>query len=373
MMLSQEQVDYCMECGVCTGSCPVSRVVPTFSPRQMIKRTLMEKPEEVARSREVWACLTCGRCSTRCPVQIDIPEFARGHRVTARNDGHAPQVTHHGVLQTITGMQTNANIKQNRTGWAEETGKFVSTGDYFYFVGCSPYFDAALKFGAPSLEASKSVLKLLNRMGIEPVISNDECCCGHDALWSGDEATFKKLAARNLEVIRGSGARTVIFNCPEGYVTFKDSYRKHFGDLPFEVIHMSEFLARELPAANVSFKPVSNGSSVVTYQDPCRLGRYAGIYDAPRELLKMVPEVKFAEMERSRENALCCGTSAWIECSSCSKAMQIERLNEALRTGARTLVTACPKCQIHLACAMSGTEIDVNIVDLYAFVLDAMS
>lgn len=371
MKLSQEQINYCMECGVCTGSCPVSRVLPTFSPRQMIKRTLMDRDETVLQGRELWACLTCARCSVRCPVQIDFPEFARTHRELARKEGNLPHLTHHGTLQAISSLQTR-NVKQHRTDWAKEVGKFQPTGDIFYFVGCAPYFDVALPFGGGSLETAKSILVILNRMGIVPVMSEDERCCGHDALWSGDEATFRKLAEKNLEAIRASGAKAVLFGCPEGYTTFKHQIPKHFGKLPFEVLHITEFLAQELPGAGISFLPVSDEDGAVTYQDPCRLGRNAGIYEPPRDLLKLIPEIRFEEMGRNRENALCCGTSAWIECTKCSKSMQIERLEEAVGTGARTLITTCPKCRIHLTCAQHDTDMNLNIADLYTFLLKYM-
>jgi heterodisulfide reductase subunit D len=371
MILSQEQINYCMECGVCTGSCPVSRVIPTFSPRQMIKRALMDRDDTVLDGHELWACLTCARCSVRCPVQIDFPEFARTYREKARTRGNLPQLSHHGTLQSITSLQTR-NVKQHRTDWAREVGKFREAGDLFYFVGCAPYFDATLPYGSTSLESAKSILKLLNRMGVEPVMSDNERCCGHDALWSGDEATFRKLAERNLETIRASGARTVLFGCPEGYTTFKHQIPKYFGELPFEVLHATEFLARELPNAGLSFKPQNGNGSVVTYQDPCRLGRGAGIYEPPRELLKLVPDIQFEEMGRNRENSVCCGTSSWIECSHCSKTMQIERLEEAREAGAKTVITACPKCRIHLTCAQNNTELNLEISDLYTFLLNSV-
>jgi Fe-S oxidoreductase len=302
-------------------------------------------------------------------VQIDFPEFAREYRELARKEGNFPQRSHNGTLQAITALQTR-NISQRRTDWAKDAGRFQATGDILYFVGCAPYFDAALKYGFTSLEMAGDVLKLLNRMGIEPVISDNERCCGHDALWSGDQATFRRLAALNIEMIAASNAKTVIFSCPEGYTTFKTEIPKYFGKLPFEVLHVSEFLARELPGACLSFKPGENGDGVVTYQDPCRLGRKAGIYDAPRELIKLIPGVQLNEMGMSRENSACCGTSAWIECSDCSKTVQIERLEEAIGTGASALITACPKCRIHLTCAEQNTDITLKIKDLYSFLLD---
>jgi len=129
---------------------------------------------------------------------------------------------------------------------------------------------------------------------------------------------------------------------------------------------MTEFLVRELPQTGLTFQ--ASSAETVTYHDPCRLGRLAGIYEAPRQLLAMLPEVKLLEMERNRENALCCGTSAWMECSGYSKAIQTERMQEAIQTGAQTLITACPKCRIHLACAQSGTDINLKMVDLYTYI-----
>jgi heterodisulfide reductase subunit D len=369
--LTQRQINYCMECGVCTASCPVSRELPSFSPRQIIKRAMIDPDGDLLQSRELWACLTCARCSSRCPVEIDFPEFNRSYREKARKEGNLPLESHHGILQTVANLQTR-DIKQRRTAWAEGVGAFHETGEHFYFVGCLPYFDVTFRYlGVSSLDAGRSVLRLLNRMGVEPVISNDERCCGHDAFWSGNTATFKRLAERNIEVIIASGAKTVIFSCPEGYVTFRDHYPKYVGMLPFEILHLSQFLARELPGSGLSFEPPEDGT--ITYQDPCRLGRLAGIYGPPRELLGLIPGIKLVEMQRSRENALCCGTSAWMECSGCSKAMQIERLKEALATGAHTLVTACPKCQIHLTCAQQTAELDLKVRDLYTLLLDRLN
>ncbi len=370
MQLSQHQIDYCMECGVCTGSCPVSRVLPSFSPRQMIKENLKEPGDDTPLNPGVWACLSCGRCSERCPVEIDVPEFILNLRKKARDAGNFPLESHHGILQSIVDMQTG-DVQQKRTAWAEKAGSFSEKGEFFYFVGCLPYYEVVFSYlNVSPLQNAKAVLGILNKMGITPVISNDERCCGHDALWSGNEATFRKLAERNLEAIASSGAKTVLFSCPEGYTTFKKHYPKVCGELPFEVLHMTEFLARELPGSGISFKPSTNGA--LTYHDPCRLGRGAGLYEQPRELLHMIPGGSLTEMGRNRENALCCGTSAWMECSSCSKEMRIERLQEAVQTGATTLITACPKCQIHFTCARGTAEMDLEIKDIYSYLSENM-
>ena len=369
--LTKGQINYCMECGVCTASCPVSRELPTFSPRQFIKRAMMDPEGVLSEGRDLWACLTCARCSTRCPVEIKFPEFNRSFREKARREGNLPLESHNGVLQTIAELQTRG-IPQKRTAWAEGVGAFKQEkGEVMYFVGCLPYFDVLFQYLQISpLAMARSALRLLNRLNIEPVLSNKECCCGHDAFWSGNMDTFKALAVKNVEVIRKSGAKTVLFTCPEGYTTFKDQYPEYVGQLPFEVMHMTEFLVRELPKTNISFD--STRAEAVAFQDPCRLGRFAGLYDPPRDLLKLVPGTCLVEMDRNKENAMCCGTSAWMECSKCSKAIRVERLQEALCAGAQTLITACPKCNIHFTCSRSADQVNIKVTDLYTYLTDRM-
>ena len=109
MQLTEQQINYCMECGVCTGSCPVSYEWEHFSPRQMIRRSL-DKETPLSLTREVWACLTCARCSERCPVGIDFPEFIRSYRKEARDRDNPPRESHHGILQTISRLQQGSIV-----------------------------------------------------------------------------------------------------------------------------------------------------------------------------------------------------------------------------------------------------------------------
>lgn len=369
-LIDETKAYYCLDCGVCTGSCPVSRCSPTFSPRLMVEKALMGKAEDFLRDPDVWACLTCARCTHRCPANIEYLEFTRGIREEALKLGNQGMPAHSGILQSIMEVQASG-IKQNKIAWAKEAGNIAEKGEYFYFVGCLPYFGVIFKdFHPQPLDIGRNVIKILNKLGIEPVVSNDEKCCGHDMLWNGNIDTFKKLAAANIEVIKESGSKKVIFNCPEGYHIFKDYYPKYLGDLGFEVIHFYDFLAEKLKAGELGLEK-SNG--VVTYQDPCRLGRLAGIYNSPREIINGVA-TSFVEMERSGENSVCCGTTGWVNCSTCSREIQGNRLKEAMATGADTLVTACPKCNIHFNCAAGFIEgIDIKIKDLTEMVVSAMN
>jgi len=358
---------YCLDCGVCTSSCPVARVFPDFSPRQIIERSLYELEEPS--DETIWNCLTCAQCSVRCPANIDFPEFIRLMRDEAHALGFDGVPAHNGMLQTIMSIQTK-NVQQNRTFWVED-GKTQGTGDVFYFVGCRPYFDVIFRdIDAGSIKGPQNVLKILNACGVAPVVSNNERCCGHDALWNGNEEKFKHLARFNLDLIRSSGAKQVVFSCPEGYHTFKKHYPKYFGKLDFEPIHILDFLAGKIEEGAVRFS--ESEAKRVTYHDPCRLGRLAGIYDSPRKLMETIPGIELKEMPRSRENGVCCGTSGWMNCSSCSKEIQMQRLSEAAATGAGVLVTACPKCQIHFRCAKAAYNLEIEITDLYDLVADRL-
>jgi heterodisulfide reductase subunit D len=366
-LINTTKTYYCLDCGVCTGSCPVSRVFPEFSPRQIIERSLYGLEE--FSDQTIWNCLTCARCSVRCPANINFPEFIRLIRNEAHFMGFDGVPAHNGMLQTIMSIQTQ-DVQQHRMDWIQD-GKTQETGEIFYFVGCRPYFDVIFRdIDAGSITGAQNVLKILNACGVEPVVSNNERCCGHDALWNGNEETFKKLARLNLNLIRSSGAKQVIFSCPEGYHTVKNIYPKYFGELDFKPVHILDFLADKLREGVIQLE--ASGEDVVTFHDPCRLGRLAGIYDAPRKILETIPGIEFKEMPRSRENGICCGTSGWMNCSSCSKEIQLQRLKEAGDTGAGTLITACPKCQIHFRCTKAAFDLDIEITDLYDLVADRL-
>ena len=243
----------------------------------------MKSERNCSRDKDLWSCLTCGRCFERCPTNINFPEFMRNLREEAAKRALRPTLTHHGILQSIMDFQA-AGVKQKKTDWAREAGKIAETGEVFYFVGCMPYFSVIFRdIGVDSLSIGRNVIKILNASGVTPVVSDEETCCGHDMLWNGNPETFKKLAAKNIELIRRSGAKKVVFSCPEGYYTFKHHYPQYFRELGFEVVHFYDFVGQMI--ADGALK-LSDGARGYTYHDPCRLGRMAKIYESPRSILE---------------------------------------------------------------------------------------
>lgn len=354
----------CQDCARCTGVCPVARTGLGFSPRRLIRRAMDTDLDSLLANRALFACLACDRCAAVCKSGISISTAVLALRELALERGFRFEPAHDGMLQSLMRLQANSDRPQDRLGWLDDTVRVAVSGDTVYFVGCAPFFEPLFEhLGVRPLETARNAVRLLNAVGIEPVLLPDERCCGHDLLWQGDTAGFRRLAERNIEQLSAAGAETVVFACPEGLRTFRLDYPRLFGPLGFRSVHITELLLER------DFHPGSL-SAAVTFHDPCRLGRHLGIYDPPRRLLEAVPGLELREMPRARAAATCCGGTCWMECGAAVKSMQSARLAEAEATGADRLVTACPKCDIHFACALaapgcSGPRV-TNIVDLLA-------
>jgi len=372
--IKQTKAYYCLDCGKCTGNCPVSLFDAAYSPRVMVKSVLLGEGEKLGKTRLLWSCLSCKMCEERCPSDVHYIEFQRRIRAQYRDLGQREFCSHGGAFQALMRIMTAPKLKQNRLDWLTKDLALSKRDEVLYFVGCLPYFDAYFEdLEIHTLDTARSAIKIMNAMGIKPMLLENERCCGHDLVWAGDEDNFKRLAEHNIREIHRSKAKTVVFTCPEGYRTFKVDYPRYFGELKFDVLHLSE-----LVAGNKSQNPLSLGTldRTVTYHDPCRLGRHMGLYEPPRELLRSIGDLELREMYHSKHTAVCCGTSAWMNCDLASKQIQMMRLREAKETGAQILVTACPKCQIHLTCAMKDKHLsgslDIDIRDLITLVADSL-
>ena len=366
----------CIDCGICTGSCPVARVNGQFSPRMNVERVLVGLGEEVEMDREIWSCITCGLCTRRCPSTVDYLRFIQEARASSVNEGlDACIKTHTGIFAAMQRLQAHSEVRSNRISWLTDDLKVSEHGQWLYFTGCVPFFHSYFDgdgggLGGDLLETARGAVRLLNAAGIVPAVRADERCCGHDRLWAGDEATFAALSRANMRMIRESRAKYVVATCPECVRTLKRDYATLAGAPEVEVFHISEVVARLSAEGRLHFsaageQDASGEGGMVTFHDPCRLGRHLEIYEKPREALGLVPDLELVEMGRSREASTCCGTSCWINCDALSETIRLERLREAAATGAGTLVVACPKCQIHFRCSLSNhPEIELGVREM---------
>jgi heterodisulfide reductase subunit D len=273
-------------------------------------------------------------------------------------------------------IMTSPEVRTRKWDWVPEEIKIDDNSPVLFFGGCAPYFDAFFRhhLGIETTNILKDSLRLLNFFDIKPALLENERCCGHDLLWSGDEANFLKLAALNVDMIHSRNIEEVVTACPECFRTLSHDYRERGIPIRFKVTHIYDFLEREIDKGGVDFKKFRKN---ITYQDSCRLSRFDNRADLPRRLIKRLKPEGFNEMPEKGRAAVCCGNSAWIGCDSYSKALQVKRLRQALANGGNLLVTSCPKCQIHLRCAMEdpflGDELTMEIKDLTSIIAETIN
>jgi len=364
--IQETRVRLCLDCGKCTVVCPVAQCDPDFNPRLIVQRRLGmdgSSPDD----ETIWSCVNCYMCVERCNYRVGFPEFVNALRWEARSKGYQVQCAHGGALQALMHLMARPDLIQDRLGWLPPDIEVSSESDTVFFVGCAPYFDVIFEdLGARALQGTKGALRLLNRAGIPFRLLDNERCCGHDLLLQGDREGFAALARANIDELSRHGVRRVIVNCPEGYHTLKREYPAYIGGFDVEVVHLTELLA---PLVESGKLELGGLETRVTYHDPCMLGRCSGLYDEPRTLLQGVSGLRLAEMEQNREKALCCGASPWAHCGAVNRQIQEKRLSQAAATGAEVMVTACPKCRIHLSCAQqigAQTSSQVPIEDLFS-------
>lgn len=357
----------CVECGKCTTVCPIARFDTNFAPRTIVLRAMEGIVDNIAKDRDIWTCITCEQCNAMCPYKVDYSGFIRGMREEACEFGATPTCSQGGLIHSVQRIMARSNLKQKRLDWVKKDMKVADKGEVFYFVGCLPHYDAIF-YERPDLrlqDICESAVRIMNKAGVVPVVSNDEKCCGHDLNWTGDEDNFERLMEHNVELIKKSGAKKVVFTCAECYRTFNADYQDLMGDFEFELVHISDYIKELVDSDSLKLDDLSKAKFAFSYHDSCRLGRHSGIYDSPRELAKAFTGAKFVEMENTRDKAVCCGVSAWANCNSNAKKMQVERVMEAKRVGADRLLMFCPKCQIHMKCAIQDkVPVDPSLVDV---------
>lgn len=374
-LVAAHDVFACQDCGKCSSSCPLSLSGKPFSPRAMANMIMSGAIESPSVQEDIWSCLTCGLCYDRCPSAVDFPEFIRDMRKIQKAGGKVGHEAHGGFFQSLMRTMTSPDLKIQHWQWIPEDIRLDSQSKVLFFGGCAPYFDTYFKhhLGVRTKDILVDSLRLLNFFDIFPAVLPNERCCGHDLLWTGDEESFLKLAQLNVSAIEKSGIEEVVTACPECHRTLSKDYPELGVPINFKVTHIFELAEREIDKGAIGFESLKRK---LTFQDPCRLVRLnkdspVGA-DLPRKLINRFQPQAFQEMQDRGISALCCGNCGWSGCDSYSKALQVKRLRQAKDTGSDLLVTACPKCQIHLKCAMEdlflGEELKMDMMDLTSIV-----
>lgn len=366
-IMSAHNIYACQDCGKCSSACPVALAGKSFSPRAIANAIVAGELESQPIREDVWSCLTCGLCYDRCPSAVSFPDFIKEMRNAQISSGNSRFEAHEGFFHALMRTMVSPELPVRHWDWLPSGIKTDRESKVLFFGGCAPYFDTFFRnhLGIRTSDILTDALRLLNFFDIYPALLENERCCGHDLLWSGDRDNFVKLARLNVELISDMGIEEVVTACPECYRALSRDYPANGIETGFKVTHLFELAEQEISKGAIGFEKLNRK---ITFQDPCRLSRFEGGPELPRNLLNRLKVRSFKEMRDRGPSSLCCGNCAWTGCDSYSKAMQVQRLKQAKETGSDLLVTACPKCQIHLRCAMEdpfrGDEIQMEMLDL---------
>jgi Fe-S oxidoreductase/nitrate reductase gamma subunit len=400
--------DACIECGRCEEVCPAVKAGSDFSPKVFIAkcRELVreqaktaiaagangaastdgsngETAAEAAPERDfsivgpnlsedfIWRCRTCMACMAVCPACIDhVDTMVDIRRNEVLIQGRIPQDAKYALKL----LETNGNPfgpQSDRVSWVEKLQiPIVEKGDscdVLYWIGCCTTFDPT------NQRVAQDVCALLDACGINyGMLGKDERCCGDPARVMGEERLFQEIAKKQIETLKERKFKILLTNCPHCYNVLKHEYKQLGGE--FNVLHHSQFLHEML--WNGTIKPKYGINRKAVYHDPCYLGRYQGIYDSPREVIKTVPGCQMSEMEYHKGQSFCCGGGGghfWMDLKE-RKRINNLRIEQVEKTGADTVVTACTYCKKMLDDGLKMRDLDekVEIIDVASLLLSTL-
>ena len=349
----RKAVNCCTMCGFCKSVCPSFKSIGWDSAlsrgRIVLTYGLLTgdlQPDE-SLVRNMYTCTTCADCVRRCPSKVEIVDIIEMCRADLVKAG-CILPKHKAMCENILADGNPFGEKQSR---GEALGKKPHAAKVGYFAGCTATYR--------SKETARATMSILDKLGVD-YTTLDETCCGsvmQRVGWPQEDVT--KLMQKNVEAIKAMGVETLVLSCAGCYRMFKIEYPKYV-EVPFEVLHITEYLAR----MDLKLKPMSG---VVTYHDPCHLGRHCGVYEPPREVIAKIPGIEFKEMDFNRKTSHCCGGGGGVRSAYPEESMDIAstRLDEA--SFADVIITTCPFCVNNLDAAKGDRKIQardlVEIID----------
>src|ERR1700730_4189561 len=380
----------CTECGRCQDVCPAYATGKALSPKLLIMalrdQVLADGPKNLAAQPPgadlkltplvpnavtddvVWDCVTCGACQRECPVGIEhIDHIVDLRRNLVMVESRFPAEAAP-MLRDI-GRASNpwGKPQADRAHWAEGLGIHVlqpgeEPPDILFWVGCAPAYDDRARQGAIS------TAKLMKSAGVDfAILGPRESCTGDPARLMGDEYTFQQQARQNVGTLNSARVKRIVTTCPHCFNTLSNEYPDFGGS--YEVVHHTVFLAELMRDGKLDPLP---GDKAITYHDSCYLARHNDVIAEPRALVAAAGRP--VEMARNGKRTFCCGAGGarmWME-ESRGRAINQERVREAVATGAKTMAVACPFCTVRVADGVRETGANLKVVDLATLLSEAV-
>lgn len=365
----------CIQCGRCTGGCPVT-VRSSLNIRRLVYGSLDEEElEQLAGLPEIWDCTTCGTCKVRCPKGLKPVEVLLGLR-NILVEGGVIQPTVRDALESVF-REGNPwdKPKATRLDWMQGLdAKMAETEEqvkYLVFVCCTVAYDSKLQVIA------RNLVRVLNSAGVSyGFIGEGEACCSSEVYnlgECGDDGGFEMMRDDNTDLLNSYHADFLVTVSPHCYDTFKNQYTK----LKPKVLHYTQLLNELLQEEKIQFKHDRELSKKIVYHDPCYLGKRNDVYDEPRRILSRLPGAELTEFDRGRERSLCCeggGGKMWVETESKKERLAEARVKDARRLGADILAVSCPFCLLTMddAIKAAGLEEEMKVMDVMQLVGEAL-
>ena len=372
----------CTECGRCQSQCPAWHTDKPLSPKLLImamRDHAMAKVvdtenlvgEKAPVSMDVlWSCTSCGACVNECPVDIEhVDHIVNMRRFQVLVESEFPTELG-GTFRNLekAGNPWGAN-KQDREGWIAEcdfpvkvvSGELPEDVEYLFWVGCAGAYEDRAK------KTTKAVAELLHMAGVNfAVLGKRETCTGDPARRAGNEFLYQILAAENIETFKETfgnrGVKKVVVTCPHCFTTIGKDYAQSGYEL--QMLHHTQLLNTLVKEGKLKTSP-HKADQKITFHDPCYLGRHNQIYAPPRELLE-ASGCDIEEMPRNQERSFCCGGGGgrmWME-ETLGSRINLNRVDEAIETGAPEVAVAWPFCRIMVGDGMTARQSDVEVLDV---------
>jgi len=331
----------CYQCGVCSATCPWN-LVRSFIVRRLIHQAQLGLTD--FEDEEVWLCVGCRLCVQRCPRGVEVTDIMRALRrvIVEVGAGKVPDPLRLAVKNISAVGNPLGEPQEKRTDWAKDLGvkTYTKGTEILYFPCCYQVYDPSIQ------RVARATVNILKKADVDfGILGAEQTCCGESIRKAGNESLFQRLAQNNINVFTEAGVSKILVTSPHCYHSFTGEYPELGGN--FEVIHLSQYLAGLIKEGRLKLTKELNKR--VTYHDSCCLGRYAGIYDEPRQVLESIPGLELADMRDYREYALCCGGCAgklWMETKKGERFSDL-RIEQALDIGASILAVACPYCMVN--------------------------